>query len=171
MKRDEPTLDPVTAGALASDEPVEASERILRAAHPRRRLIVWEGDPQTFEFTAVAGDSEEILGYTSADWLRPGFWAEQIVHPDDRRDAIAFCALATGRSADHVFEYRALARDGSVVWLEDHVKVILGSRGVAARLRGVMFDVSAQKLAAAETPARYRPSVAELESMGADARG
>lgn len=151
------------------DEPLASVERRLRELFPERSFIVWEGDAQTFEFSEVRGDSMALLGYRDELWLQPGFWAETIVHPDDRRDAIAFCALATGQGSDHVFEYRARARDGQVVWLEDHVKVLFGARGIAARLRGVMFDISEAKQAKHRfdaAPELYRPARETLASSG-----
>lgn len=111
--------------------------------------IVWEGDAQTFQFSYVSRAAETLLGYPAQRWIHePTFWADVVIEPDDRDDAIAYCALATAKRADHVFEYRAKSADGRVLWLRDYVRVIVGARGVAANLRGIMFDVSAQKYAA-----------------------
>ncbi len=105
--------------------------------------VVWEGDPSTFQFLYVSPCAEEILGYPARAWLEePAFWAETVVHPEDRRDAIAYCALATGKGRDHDFVYRAVKANGGVVWLHDVVKVFLGPKGVPRRLRGLMFAVA-----------------------------
>ena len=107
--------------------------------------IVWEADPNTFNFTFVSPQSEHILGYRPEEWYEPGFWASHI-HPDDRDHAVRFCATQTQAGADHAFEYRMLASDGRVVWLKDSVRV--GMRdGKPVALRGIMFDISAQKQA------------------------
>jgi len=103
--------------------------------------IVWEGDAQTFQFTYVNRRAEDLLGYPTERWLEPGFWAETVVHPEDRDDAVAFCALATGQCRDHAFEYRAIAADGRVVRLRDIVRVVVGERGVPTKLRGVMIAI------------------------------
>lgn len=66
------------------------------------------------------------------------------MHEEDRNDAIAFCALATGNCQDHDFVYRAVKSNGEIIWLHDLVKVIKGPRGVAERLRGVMIELAEQ---------------------------
>ncbi|MBA3579922.1 MAG: PAS domain-containing protein [Gemmatimonadaceae bacterium] len=110
---------------------------------PGRDLIVWEGDAQTFQFSFVSDSARTILGYPLERWTtEPTFWADTVVHPEDRSDAIAFCALATGRCRDHDFVYRAIAADGRTVILHDVVKVIIGAKGVASTPRGIMLDVT-----------------------------
>lgn len=108
-----------------------------------RRTILWEGDAATFQFSYVGTEAEEILGYPRRRWTdEPAFWAQTVVHPEDRDEAIAFCALATGKCEDHDFVYRAIRPDGSVVWLHDIVQVIKGSKGIPERLRGIMIDIT-----------------------------
>lgn len=108
-----------------------------------KRCITWEGDPETFRFLYVSEAAGELLGYPPAAWLEdPGFWAEKVVYPKDRRDAIAYCALATGQGSDHDFVYRAVRADQSTVWLHDIVKVVLGPNKIPRKLRGLMFPVA-----------------------------
>lgn len=116
-------------------------ERALRIL-PEMRPLVWEGDAQTFEFGFVGGAAEEVLGYPASRWTKePAFWADIVVHPGDRNEAIAFCALATGKGVDHDFQYRARCSDGRVILLHDIVKVIKGRLGIAERLRGIMVEI------------------------------
>jgi PAS domain S-box-containing protein len=108
-----------------------------------RSVIVWEGDAQTFQFSFVSEGAERLLGHPSERWIREAtFWADSVVHPDDRDEAVAYCALATARCRDHAFVYRATALDGRVLWLADYVQVVLGTRRIAERLRGIMIDVT-----------------------------
>jgi PAS domain-containing protein len=123
-------------------EPIHAVERRAELAFGPARYILWEGDPETFRFLYVSKSTELILGYPASAWTNNAtFWADTIVHPEDRRDAIAYCALATGKGRDHDFVYRAVRSDGSIVWLHDVVKVIPGLNRVPTKLRGVMFPV------------------------------
>jgi PAS domain-containing protein len=132
----------------ADDDPMVLVEHRARQLLPDLRPIVWEGDAQTFQFSFVGGAAEEVLGHPASRWTsEPAFWADVVVHPDDRNDAIAFCALATGKGADHDFEYRARCADGRIVLLHDIVKVIKGPLGVAERLRGI--------ISSARPPERY----------------
>jgi PAS domain S-box-containing protein len=138
---------PLLAHTIFGDgsEPIEAVATRARALLADRDHIVWEGDPATFEFTFVSDSAERILGHTPQSWLQAGFWADVVLHPEDRASAIAYCALATGQCRDHEFEYRAIGADGKVRWLYDIVKVVLGSRGVPRLLRGLMIDVTRLK--------------------------
>ncbi len=145
------------------DSSMEDVERRARAAFPDRRIIVWEGDPQTFAFSFVGADAEAILGHSRLAWSQTSdFWTRAIVHPEDEADAVAFCALATAKGQDHFFRYRARTTSGAVVWLEDYVRVILGERGVPRILRGLMVE-----LAESSAPIRhlYVPERAELEAL------
>ena len=107
-------------------------------------VIVWTGDPVTFQFDFVSEQAERITGYPVEAWLEPGFWAEH-VHPSDRDWAIEFCTKATQAGEPHAFEYRMLAADGRVVWLRDVVSVDVED-GRPARSRGVMVDVTERRL-------------------------
>lgn len=123
----------------SASDPMTALEQRARETLPEFDVIVWEGDAQTFEFTFVSASAEAVLGYPCRRWLtEPTFWCDTVVHPQDRNDAIAYCALATGQGRDHDFVYRALASDGRTVWLHDIVRVVIGAKGIAQHLRGVM---------------------------------
>lgn len=126
----------------ADEDSMQSVEARAKELLHGRRVIVWEGDAQTFQFGYVGGAAEEILGYPASRWVtEPTFWADTVVHPADRSDAIAFCAMATGKGVDHDFQYRARAADGRIVRLHDIVKVVKGKRGLAERLRGIMIEI------------------------------
>lgn len=103
--------------------------------------VFWEADPDTFLFSFVSQRAEPLLGHPAQSWLQPGFWAS-IIHPEDRTWAVDFCVKCTKDGQDHVFEYRLLAKDGSVHWVRDVVYVLRGADGKPAKLRGVMLDVT-----------------------------
>jgi len=110
--------------------------------------IVWEADATTFQFLFVSNQAERILGEPVARWLsEPTFWKHHL-HPDDREWAVSFRERATGEKRDHDFEYRMIAADGSVVWLRDLVTVVVDEER-AARLRGVMVDITGRRRAEA----------------------
>jgi len=110
--------------------------------------IVWEADATTFQFLFVSNQAERILGEPVARWLsEPTFWKDHL-HPDDREWAVSFRERATVEKRDHDFEYRMIAADGSVVWLRDLVTVVVDEER-AARLRGVMVDITGRRRAEA----------------------
>ncbi len=125
-----------------SNVPIETVARRAETLFDRP-VIVWEGDAQTFAFSFVSASAAALLGHPGARWTtEPSFWADVVVHPEDRDDAVAYCALATGKGLDHAFVYRARTADGRVLVLADYVQVVRGKKGVAERLRGIMIDVT-----------------------------
>jgi len=126
-----------------------ADIKLLEVEHRFRDLvestdgIVWEADGQTFAFTAVSKNAERMLGFPVNDWLVPGFWVSRI-YEEDREYAVNYCAACTGRLEDHDFEYRFVARDGSLIWLRDIVKVVV-EEGKPKWLRGLMIDITEKK--------------------------
>jgi PAS domain S-box-containing protein len=119
--------------------------------------IVWELDARTFRFLFVSQQAERLLGYPLEQWFTPGFWVDHL-HPDDREWALELCLRATRDKQNHDFEYRMLTADGRVIWLRDIVTVVVED-GQAAKLRGVMVDITARKRAEAalrESEQRYR---------------
>jgi PAS domain S-box-containing protein len=105
--------------------------------------IVWEADPDTFQFSFVSAEAEHILGYPVSAWLEPGFWKRH-THPDDVERTARFCLDATAHGRDHEFDHRMIGSDGRVVWLRDIVSVRKSPDG-AIRLVGIALDISAQE--------------------------
>jgi PAS domain S-box-containing protein len=126
--------------------------------------IVWEADPQTFMFTFVSQQAERILGYPVKDWFeRASFWPDHM-HPEDRDWAVKFCVDATARGEDHQFEYRMIAANGRVVWLNDIVTLhVLPDQSVI--LRGLMVDITERKWE--EALLKGQKQVLELIATGA----
>jgi PAS domain S-box-containing protein len=106
--------------------------------------IVWEADPESFQFTFVSKRAERLFGYAIEEWLKPNFWADHI-HPEDREWAIEFCKNATLKNMDHVFEYRMIAADGRAVWLRELVSI--NTKRDQKLIRGVMVDITERKIA------------------------
>lgn len=125
-----------------ASDPMPEIERRAYEELPDTDVIVWEGDATTFHFLYVSASAERVLGYPSTRWTtEERFWSDVVVHPEDRDDAVAYCALCTGKGQDHAFIYRAVAADGRIVVLHDVVRVVLGRRRVASHLRGIMIAV------------------------------
>lgn len=109
--------------------------------------VVWEADANTFEFTYISNKIKSILGYTPEQWLsEPNFWVNHI-YEEDRDWAVTYCQNQTKKVLNHVFDYRMVKADGSIVWLKDLVSVI-AENGKPKLLRGVMVDVTESKIQA-----------------------
>ena len=130
--------------------------------------IVWEADARTMLFTFVSSGSTPILGYTPQEWLAdPTFWADRI-HPDDRERTIAQFVRAATAGWSFDTEYRVIARDGSIVWLRDLGHVVRDVEGRPTLLRGLMVDITKQKLVEEERRSaeeRFRTVVERLPAI------
>jgi PAS domain S-box-containing protein len=106
--------------------------------------IVWECDIKTFTFTFVSKKVEQILGFTSEEWLsNPNFWKEHI-YPEDREWALEYCSAKTSELSNHDFEYRMICKNGAVIWLRDMVNIVY-ENGKAISLHGIMIDITKSK--------------------------
>lgn len=97
----------------------------------------------------VSPQIESLLGFTQAEWLYdPVRWYNQI-HPEDKErwSLEAAQMFLTGEPVRSV--YRALARDGRVVWFHCEVKMVRRADGRPWFMHGVAFDISEQKRAEA----------------------
>jgi PAS domain S-box-containing protein len=93
----------------------------------------------------------EMLGYTPDEIKEMGeALLPNIVHPDDFDDLVDHVgALQELEDEQQVsFEYRALRRDGEVVWLRSIERVFTRSAtGTVLRHIGIAFDITAEKTA------------------------
>ncbi len=128
-----------------AEEALKASELRYRDLVDAVDGLVWEADAGTLANTFMSRQAERLLGYPLENWLQPGFWTE-ILHPDDRDWAHAFCTSAIGRGESFEFEYRLIASDGRTVWVRDMVNVEMEA-GAPRRLRGITVDVTARRKA------------------------
>lgn len=136
-------VENITKRKLAEEAIVNSQKRIESLINTVDG-IVWECDAKTLEFTFVSKKVENILGYTAKEWMStPTFWADHI-YKEDKNFALNFCEEQTAKKLDHDFEYRMIAKDGSIVWLRDIVNVII-ENGEVKSLRGIMIDVTKNK--------------------------
>ena len=168
----------VTESRRTSEALREAEQRLFNLVN-RIDGIVWEADPETFQFLFVSQQAERLLGHSPRRWMEETtFWQDNL-HPEDRDTAVRYCAECTARGESHDFEYRMIAADGRTVWLHDLVTV--ESRdGKPVRMRGVMIDVTARKQgekelraakeAAEDANLRLQESLAEAEALRDEAQ-
>ncbi|MBI1816509.1 MAG: PAS domain S-box protein [Deltaproteobacteria bacterium] len=109
--------------------------------------IVWEADPDTFEFSFVSGHAETILGYPISQWLSEPAFLLNHIHADDVemvRERYA-AVMAVGGPFSHRCDYRVVAADGRAVWMEGVCRVTRDASGRPRRLSGVLLDITDRK--------------------------
>jgi len=97
--------------------------------------------------TYVSPQVEGLLGIPRDEYMDDPLAWEQSIHPEDRSWVIA--AFRDGISGRGQFEaeYRAVARDGTEHWLQDHAVVIRDRAGSPLYCQGVVLDISERRQA------------------------
>jgi len=106
-------------------------------------IVPWEVDVDTFQFTYVAPQAVNLLGYPIDAWYREDFWSDHI-HPKDCELAIGRCLETIERGGNNDFEYRMITSKRQTIWVRDIVGPVTESNGRKI-IRGVLIDVTDQK--------------------------
>ena len=107
--------------------------------------IVWERTPDTFRFTFVSRQSEDILGCPPEAWLaQPAFWEDKL-HPQDAAKTIKTAREMAAQGQPYTHEYRMVAVDGRIVWIRESGTVLV-EKGQPVAMRGIFQDVTRQKM-------------------------
>ncbi len=116
----------------------------------------------------ISPQVESLLGYTPDEWVaEPDRW-RQILHPDDREQALADQDLVLRTEAPWKLEYRMLAKDGSVVWVHDEAVIIRDEAGRPLYWQGIWLDMTEQKHAVEqlkEAETKYRALIEQLPAI------
>jgi PAS domain S-box-containing protein len=136
----------------------EKAELIAQIESQRQRLntiianipgMVWEawGNPVTASQRTdfVSDYVETMLGYSREEWLTtPNIWLS-IVHEDDKEQTARAVAENLASGGAGTLEFRWIAKDGHVVWVETRYLVIRDGEGKPIGLRGVTIDITERK--------------------------
>ncbi|WP_293128952.1 GGDEF domain-containing phosphodiesterase [Microcoleus sp. bin38.metabat.b11b12b14.051] len=131
----------------------------------------------------ISPQIETFLGYSVAEWKAdPDLWLK-LVHPEDRDRVLVENAAQKFTGGEDIFgeaplvsEYRAIARNGKVVWFRDRAIAVRDEGSKSVILQGAMFDITETKVAASallESEYRYY-TLAKILPVGifrADAAG
>jgi diguanylate cyclase (GGDEF)-like protein/PAS domain S-box-containing protein len=91
---------------------------------------------------------ETLLGYGPGDLLGdPKVTFGDLLHPDDRDRINELLEDVLEQQSSYSIEYTLIHAEGSVVWVEEHGRVIREDDGSPLWLDGVIFDVSRRKAA------------------------
>jgi diguanylate cyclase (GGDEF)-like protein/PAS domain S-box-containing protein len=95
----------------------------------------------------VSPQIEALLGYTQREYIDdPELW-RKMLHPDDREAALEAYVRGRDEGEPFVFEYRLVAKDGSVLWFRDSALVLPDAEGRPHLIQGVMLDITDRRAA------------------------
>jgi PAS domain S-box-containing protein len=111
--------------------------------------VVWEawGEPDaaTQRIDFVSDYVETMLGYTVEEWITtPNFWLS-IVHPEDKERIAREAAEKFHTGEGYTRQFRWIAKDGRIVWVESQATVIRDESGQPTGLRGINIDITERK--------------------------
>ncbi|HKP71784.1 MAG TPA: PAS domain S-box protein, partial [Pyrinomonadaceae bacterium] len=134
---------------LASE--VESQRQRLDAIIASVPGVVWEawGEPDVASqrINFVSDYVETMLGYTVEEWVStPNFWLT-IVHDEDKEQAARSAAETFASGTIGTNQFRWVAKDGRVLWVEAHSIAIRDEQGRPLGMRGVTMDITERKVA------------------------
>ncbi len=95
----------------------------------------------------VSPQVESILGYGPDEWRQDPEIFLKLIHPDDRERAAEEGRVLRQGTGVQTFEYRMVARDGRVLWVQDDAVVVCDEAGRPSHVQGFVRDVTQLKLA------------------------
>jgi diguanylate cyclase (GGDEF)-like protein/PAS domain S-box-containing protein len=145
---------PIRQGFAIEITERKQAEEALRRAENRYRTLV-ESLPLAVYIDRLDESSsnvysspqiEPMLGYSAHEWTsRPELFME-VLHPDDRDRVLAANARTRATEEPLHVEYRLLARDGRVVWVQDDARVIADpDGGDEPVLQGYLLDITGRR--------------------------
>lgn len=133
----------ISAEKCANGLLVQDKERLHRLLDSTN-IVPWEADARTWSFTYIGEQAEKMFGYPKASWFEPDFWNDHI-HPDDKQRMLAESSTCMQSGGKYQYEYRMLAKDGRVVWINDIVSVH-HEVSKPSTVSGFMIDITDRKL-------------------------
>lgn len=129
------------------------AEDALRASAARMRLAQQASQVGTFELNIQTGENvwtpelEAMYGLSTGAFARTQPSWENLVHPEDRTQAVELVKHSFETGATTEGEWRVVWPDGSVHWLSGRWQVFKDGDGTPLRMTGVNIDISDRKQA------------------------
>jgi PAS domain S-box-containing protein len=88
---------------------------------------------------------EPMTGYSPEEWASGADFFSRVLHPEDRDRVLRAFARAHETRKPIQIEYRVIAKDGRVVWIQDDAAVARDDDGEPLYFLGFMADATARK--------------------------
>ncbi|MCC6222773.1 MAG: PAS domain S-box protein [Thermoleophilia bacterium] len=139
------------AGILGAAIQRHEAEAARREAEARYRTLVEHlpltvyidnlDDPASSLY--ISPQVERSLGYSPEEWLADAHMLARLVHPDDHPEIVE--SPWPEEDGPHRQEYRMIARDGRVVWMQDEYVIIRDDDGNRRYAQGYLLDTTERR--------------------------
>ena len=155
----------VTDRRVAEDTLAEAQARYQRMVE-QLPLVTYVESLDAESALYISPQIEELAGYTAEEWMADPHFFGKVLHPDDRDHVLGEFANThmTGDMFDG--EYRLIAKDGRIVWVNDVAVRVRDEAGNPLYSQGYMVDVTARHIAEqalAESRGQLEQRMREIE--------
>ena len=108
---------------------------------------------------------EPMLGYPAEEWETDPELLARILHPEDRPRVLGAAAHVRATGEPSRQEYRLIARDGRVVWVQDETYIVHDEHGQPL-VQGFLLDITERKRAEQERD-RFRDELHHSQKLDA----
>ncbi|MBE9005476.1 PAS domain S-box protein [Fortiea sp. LEGE XX443] len=128
-----------------TEQNLEQTRQRLKRLVESVKLVPWEADAVTHQFTYLGPQVEDLFGYDIEQWYEPHFW-HQHIHPEDLPHVLNHLQTVLLGQDNFIIEYRLLAVNGNWIWVKDIVTVVR-EQGKVVQFIGFLIDISERKQA------------------------
>jgi PAS fold len=133
-----------------------------------RRPSAQPGTSSAGSSSSCPAPSTSKISAPPDEWRSDPTFFARVLHPDDRDRVLATFALAHKTHQPVQIEYRVLAKDGRVVWIQDDAAVAHDDNGGQPRyFQGFMVDITERRASPASATASSSASARRTSSCGA----
>lgn len=127
------------SGRMAEKWAEESADR-YRDLVEGLEAIVWEANIDPWQYTFVSQRAQVLFGYPVERWLRePSFWTD-LIHPEDRAQAVSIWKVAASARKDFNVDYRVIASDGRIMWVS-MIAHVRQQEHRPPQFRGLLLDI------------------------------
>lgn len=119
-------------------------------------VMVYALEPQPPYSPIYVSPAFSQFGYSLEEWRNDRDMWLRVIHPDDQKWVFKETKSSTRTGKDVEYEYRIIAADGAIHWVHDRGCLIRDENGTIIRRQGVIFDITAQKIADQELEKREK---------------
>ncbi|MHC4158326.1 MAG: sensor histidine kinase [Planctomycetota bacterium] len=123
---------------------LRASEHKYRSLSNNIPGMVYRGRPDWS--AGIISGSQAICGYTVEDFNAQAVTWLDIIYLEDRARVLQEATILEEKVKTIIQEYRIIAKDGSIRWVEDHKTSVFGKSGFKG-VDGIAYDITERKRA------------------------